>query len=173
MFLRVVEWCRHLLFVKNKMADIFDEFQNLIKQLNHEQIDYAVCGSWAVAIHGAPRATVDIDLLVLSENLSKAWKIARDLGYEVEGLPLSFNQGIIEIRRFSKIDEESKTLFTIDFLLVTEGLKRVWETRESIDFEDDKVWTVSREGLIFLKQLGGRARDLGDIESLMETEDES
>ena len=44
------------------MADIFDEFQNLIGRINKEQIDYAVCGGWAMAIHGAPRATVDIDL---------------------------------------------------------------------------------------------------------------
>jgi len=155
------------------MADIFDEFQNLIARFNQEQLDYAVCGGWAVAIHGAPRATVDIDLLVSAENLSKAWKIAEDLGYWVEGLPLSFDKGIIEIRRISKIDEATKTLFTIDFLLVTEGLKQVWETRENIDWEDDKVWTVSREGLIFMKQLSGRHKDLGDIESLREMENES
>ncbi|MGI9056429.1 MAG: hypothetical protein ACR2F2_11575, partial [Pyrinomonadaceae bacterium] len=67
------------------MADIFDEFQSLIKRLNTGQIEYAVCGGWAVAIHGVPRATVDIDLLVLSENLAEVWKIAEDLGYWVEG----------------------------------------------------------------------------------------
>jgi hypothetical protein len=154
------------------MADIFEEFQNLIGRINEKQIDYAVCGGWAMAIHGAPRATVDIDLLVANENLSKVWRIAEDLGYWVEGLPLSFDDGIIEIRRISKIDKETKTLFTIDFLLVTEGLKKVWETRENIDWEDDKVWTVSREGLIFMKKLSGRHKDLGDIESLMELENE-
>ena len=155
------------------MADIFEEFQNLIGRINEKQIDYAVCGGWAMAIHGAPRATVDIDLLVANENLSKVWRIAEDLGYRVEGLPLSFDDGIIEIRRISKIDKETKTLFTIDFLLVTEGLKKVWETRENIDWEDDKVWTVSREGLIFMKKLSGRHKDLGDIESLLELENES
>ena len=155
------------------MADIFDEFQDLIKKLNDEQIDYAVCGGWAMAIHGAPRATVDIDLLVRSERLSEVWKIAENLGYWVEGLPLSFDGGTIEIRRISKIDKETKTLFTIDFLLVTEALTKVWETRENIDWEDDKVWAVSREGLIFMKRISGRHKDLGDIETLMELEDES
>ncbi len=155
------------------MADIFDEFQSLVAKLNEDKIDYAVCGGWAMAIHGAPRATVDIDLLVLSENLSEVWGIAENLGYWVEGLPLSFDEGTIEIRRISKINKETKTLFTIDFLLVTEALKKVWETRENIDWEDDKVWTVSRSGLIFMKQISGRHKDLGDIESLMELEDES
>ncbi len=88
-------------------------------------------------------------------------------------MPLSFNGGIVEIRRLSKIDDESKTLFTLDFLLVTEGMKKVWETRENIDWEDDKVWTVSREGLIFMKELSGRHKDLGDIETLSELENES
>ena len=154
------------------MADIFDEFQELIKKLNDRQIDYAVCGGWAMAIHGAPRATVDIDLLVETEKLSEVWKIAEDLDYWVEGLPLSFDNGMIEIRRISKIDKESKTLFTIDFLLVTEGLRQVWETRENIDWEDDKVWTVSRDGLIFMKRISGRHKDLGDIETLTELENE-
>jgi hypothetical protein len=86
---------------------------------------------------------------------------------------LSFDRRIIEIRRISKIDQESKTLFTINFLLVTEGLRQVWKTRENIDFEDDKVWTVSREGLIFMKKLSGRHKDLGYIESLEEIEIES
>lgn len=154
------------------MADIYVEFQNLIKRLNDEKIEYAVCGGWAMAIHGSPRATVDIDLLVSTENLKKVWKIAESLGYHGEGLPISFDK-IIEIRRISKIDKESKTLFTIDFLLVTEGLNKVWETRENIDFDDDEVWTVSREGLIFMKQLSGRHKDLGDIESLRSLENES
>lgn len=95
------------------------------------------------------------------------------MGYWGEGLPLSFDNGIIEIRRISKIDEETKTLITIDFLLVTEGLKQVWKDRENIDFEDEKVWTISREGLIFMKQLSGRHKDLGDIESLRNLENES
>ena len=126
-----------------------------------------------MAIHGSPRTTVNIDFLVLPENLSEMWKIAEDLGYWIEGLPLSFDNGIIEIRRISKIDEESKVLFTIDFLLVTDGLKQVWETRENIDWENGKVWTVSREGLIFMKTISGRHKDLGDIEALKELENES
>ncbi len=77
-----------------------------------------------MAIHGAPRATVDIDLLLMNEDLSNVWGIAEELGHSIEGLPLSFDDGVIEIRRISKIDKESKTRFTIDFLHVTEGLKK-------------------------------------------------
>ncbi len=124
-----------------------------------------------MAIHGLPRATVDIDLLILSEDLEKVWQTAESLGYDVEGLPLHF--GVIEIRRISKIDKEEKRLFTIDFLLVTDELKEVWENRELIEWEDGKTWTVSREGLILLKTISGREQDLIDIKKLKESKDES
>ena len=126
-----------------------------------------------MAIHGLPRATVDIDLLVLTEDLNEVWNIAQNLGYDVEGLPLHFHDGAIEIRRISKIDKSSKRLFTLDFLLVTEQLKEVWENRELIKWEDGKTWTVSREGLIRLKKISGREQDLLDIKKLQEVEDES
>jgi hypothetical protein len=182
MFPAAAAWFRLLLLGKKanqtdslyfQMSDIFEEFRRLISRFNSEQIDYAVCGGWALAIHGAPRATVDMDFLILAEDLQTAWKIAQEFGYDVEGLPLSFDNGLIEIRRISKIERESKILITIDFLLVTKGLKEVWSEREVFDWEDEKVITISREGLIYMKQISGRQKDLSDIESLREIENES
>jgi len=155
------------------MSSILEEFVGFTETLNRKQIDYAICGGWAMAIHGLPRATVDIDLLVLTEDLEKVWKTANNLGYDVEGLPLHFHDGAIEIRRISKIDKQSKRLFTLDFLLVTEALKEVWKNRELIEWEDGKIWTVSREGLILLKMISGREQDLLDIKKLQEVENES
>jgi hypothetical protein len=155
------------------MSGLLKEFTDLTEMLNEKGIAYAVCGGWAMAIHGLPRATVDIDLLILSENLSAAWETAQNLGYEVEGLPLHLHDGAIEIRRISKIDKESKRLFTIDFLLVTEALRDVWENRQLIEWEDGKLWAVSREGLILLKTIGGREQDLLDIKKLRELDNES
>ena len=72
------------------MATLLEEFTNIINALNERKIDYAVCGGWAMAILGYPRATIDIDLLILSDDLEKTWKIAESFGYDVEGLPLHF-----------------------------------------------------------------------------------
>lgn len=155
------------------MSSLLEEFVNFTEALNRQKIGYAICGGWAMAIHGLPRATVDIDLLVLTEDLEKVWKAAQNLGYDVEGLPLHFHDGVIEIRRISKIDKESKRLFTLDFLLVTEGLKEIWENRQLIEWEDGKTWVVSREGLIKLKTISGREQDLLDIKKLSEAENES
>jgi len=150
------------------MSSLLEEFVNFTESLNRENIDYAICGGWAMAIHGLPRATVDIDLLILSEDLERVWKTAQNLGYDVEGLPLHFHNGAIEIRRISKIDKETKRLYTVDFLLVTEPLKEVWKNRELIEWEDGKTWAVSREGLVLLKTISGREQDLLDIKKLKE-----
>lgn len=155
------------------MSSLLDEFVNITEALNRKDIAYAICGGWAMAIHGLPRATIDIDLLVLTEDQEKAWNLAQNAGYEVEDLPLHFHDGAIEIRRISKIDKEKKRLFTLGFLLVTEPLKDVWESRELVEWEDGETWTVSREGLIKLKTISGREQDLLDIKKLREAENES
>jgi hypothetical protein len=102
----------------------------------------------------------------LSEDLDEAWQIAQSFGYDVEGLPLHFHDGKIEIRRISKIEKETKTLMTIDFLLVTEALKEVWQNRKLFEWNRGIVSGVSREGLISLKKISGRLQDLADIERL-------
>jgi hypothetical protein len=153
------------------MTTLLDEFKSITESLAEADIDYAVCGGWAMSIHGLPRATIDIDVLVLSRDLEKAWQIAEEHGYNVEGLPLHFASGAIEIRRISKID--AKSLFTIDFLLVTNALTEVWADRELIDWGESKTWAVSRDGLILLKTISGREQDLLDIKRLKEVENES
>lgn len=150
------------------MTDLLQEFTKLTESLNARGIEYAICGGWAMAIHGFPRATIDIDLLVERADLERVWKIAQGLGYDVEGLPLHFHEGAIEIRRISKIERETKRLFTLDFLLVTEPIEQVWNSREIVEWEDGYVWTVSRDGLIKLKSISGRDQDLLDIRELEE-----
>ena len=106
------------------MSSLLEEFVNFTESLNRENIDYAICGGWAMAIHGLPRATVDIDLLILTEDLERVWKTAQNLGYDVEDLPLHFHNGAIEIRRISKIDKNSKRLFTLDFFTCHRSIER-------------------------------------------------
>ena len=119
-----------------------------------------------MTIHGFPRATMDIDVMVRGEDLAEGWRIAEDLGYNVQGRPLHFHDGAIEIRRIAKTDAETKVLFTIDFLLVTDATRQIWQNRETVNWERGAISTVSREGLIQLKKISGRLQDFADIERL-------
>ena len=42
------------------MSNLLDEFKAITEALNSAGIEYAVCGGWAMAIHGLPRTTQDI-----------------------------------------------------------------------------------------------------------------
>ena len=150
------------------MATLLQEFTEFVATLNQRRLAYAICGGWAMTIHGCPRATMDIDVMVLADDLAEAWQAAADLGYTIEGTPLYFHEGAIEIRRISKVDAETKVLFTIDFLLVTEATKNIWREREQVEWEHGEISTVSREGLIQLKKISGRLQDLADIERLQD-----
>ncbi len=155
------------------MIDIYAELKRIINALNENNVEYAVCGGWAMAIHGVPRATVDIDLLIKEDSLDKVFNIARENGYRLEGLPMSFRDGQIEIRRISKIDDETGFVLMLDLLLVTPEIADVLHSKSAETLENGLVFVVSRKGLIKLKTLSGRMQDKADIEKLKEIEDES
>lgn len=146
--------------------DIYDELRNVVRRLNEHEIDYALCGGLAMAIHGRPRSTIDIDMLILSESLEKVLPIALELGYNIRGKDLSFANGVIEIRRVSKIDPESGDLLSLDLLLVTPEILSIWESRAIAKWEAGELSVVSRSGLISLKQLRGSGQDQDDIKAL-------
>lgn len=146
--------------------DIYDELRKLIDLLDEHEIDYALCGGLAMAIHARPRSTIDIDMLVLSESLEKVLPIALELGYNIRGKDLSFANGVIEIRRVSKIDPESGDLLSLDLLLVTPEILPIWESRTIAKWEGGELSVVSRSGLVSLKQLRGSGQDQDDIKAL-------
>jgi len=148
------------------MFDIYDEFLNLVASLDERGVDYALCGGMALAVHGSPRATIDIDLLVLSDSLTELLSLASDLGYTIRGKDLSFKGGAIEIRRISKIDGDSGDLLSLDLLLVTPVIEDVWKTRFKTVWENHPLSVVSRKGLIALKSLRSSGQDIDDIRKL-------
>jgi hypothetical protein len=150
------------------MFDLYDEFRKLIAALDEHQIDYALCGGLAMAIYDRPRATVDIDLLILSESLDQVIAIATVLGYVIRGMDITFANGAIEIRRLSKIDRESGQVLSLDLLLVTPEIREAWDSRIKADWEDGKLSVVSRASLIALKRIRGSAQDEADIGALQE-----
>ena len=147
------------------MATLLEELSQLISALDENEIEYAVCGGLALAIHGFARATLDIDVLIQPESLEEAYKIAAEKEFDIRGLDISFKERAVEIRRVSKIDDNGEVL-SLDLLLVTPQVEDVWETRETIDFLGNKLVVVSQKGLIKMKTLAGRPQDLADIERL-------
>jgi len=152
------------------MNSFFQELTQLVAALEEHNIEYAVCGGLALTIHGFPRATFDIDVLIREESLEKAFELAEKQGFDIHGLDISFKERAVEIRRVSKIDEDGEVM-PLDFLLVTPFVEDVWKTKEELLWEGKTLSIVSRAGLIKMKQLAGRPKDLIDIERMQNEED--
>jgi hypothetical protein len=143
--------------------DLFEETMALLSELERQGVPYAVAGALALAIHGVPRATTDIDLLVRRDDVEATLEVASARGFGVRALPMRFADGL-EVRRSSKIDGAG--MLTLDLLLVNENLEPVWASRERVATERGSVWVVSRQGLIEMKAWAGREQDLADIRRL-------
>jgi hypothetical protein len=152
------------------MLDLFDEFVALVSALETAQLPYAVCGGLAMAIHGLPRATVDVDLLVPRDAADSVLKLAGGLGYTIPAQPMTFAGGAVEILRVTKLDASSGDVLSLDLLLVTPALGEVWAGRTKIGWERGEVWVVSKEGLVELKKLRGSGQDQDDIKHLQESD---
>lgn len=149
------------------MAYLYEQLSQLLRALEREQIQYALCGGLALAVHGLARATVDIDLLVRPSSWPAVETVAKAQGFTLKADSMSFSAGAIEMKRVSKIDPQQNVL-TLDVLLVTDKITDVWESRHKVPWESGTVCVVSREGLIKLKRLSGRPQDMADIARLEE-----
>ena len=145
--------------------NLFEETTALLAELERHGVPYAVAGALALAIHGVPRATTDIDLLIRPEDVEATLRVASTRGFSVEALPMRFSDGL-EVRRSSKVDELE--MLTLDLLLVNQNLEPVWASRERVATEGGEVWVVSRRGLIDMKAWAAREQDLADIRRLRE-----
>lgn len=137
------------------------------RTLQQARVEFAVCGGMAMAIHGFPRATVDLDILIRPESLDAAFAAVHPVGYIVKAFPMQFARGSVEIRRVSKIDPRDGDTLILDLLLVTSASEKVWETRQTAALPDgSRIPVVSREGLIALKESRSSGTDLDDIAKL-------
>jgi hypothetical protein len=143
-----------------------EELLHLRDAFEANEIEYAVCGGIALGIHGFPRFTVDIDIVIRPEDAEHAQDVAYQLGFLIKSRPMRFSRGATEIRRVVKIDPTDGEDLILDFLLVTPAIEDVWSNRLSLPWRGGQIVVVSREGLIKLKLLRSSEQDLLDVKNL-------
>ena len=154
-------------FAYNRRVDIIAEFERVIDALTAAAVEYAVCGGFAVNIHGHVRATTDIDLLVPAEHLAGAVAAVKAIGFGFEAGPIPFGVGTParrEIHRISRID--GTAALTLDLMVVAPVFERTWAHRQRVAWRGRELCVVSLAGLAEMKRLAGRPQDLADLDSL-------
>lgn len=145
---------------------LVEELEAIATACQKAGVEYAICGGLALSIHGNPRMTFDIDILIQSESLEVVSVIVNDLGYTIPAMAMTFNQGTVEMKRFSKIVSDG-SIIPVDLILVTPVLQPVWDTRvEASTRNGVRLQVASKEGLITMKSLSTRPKDQIDIDWL-------
>jgi hypothetical protein len=153
-------------------GDLFDTLKSLCALLNDEHVDYCLIGGLAVAILAKPRATEDIDLLILIEEsqipslvglLKKKFKIIQ--GQNV----MHFKNATICRTILSSPSDAKVGIVVVDFLLADHDIYRETLCNPLFLTVDGENIPVARpEGLIKMKGLSNRPQDLLDIAALKE-----
>ena len=143
--------------------NIQDECLQVLRALHSAGVDYALCGGLAVAVHGCPRFTQDIDLLIQPDDLEAAKRAVRAVGFCEDSALIRRSDDEV-VHRVQK--NEGSDFLMLDLFFVTPKYQDVWEGRIQLDLEGLPIRVVSRQGLITLKRAAGRPGDLNDILNL-------
>ncbi len=153
-------------------------FYKVFKALSKAKVKYVVAGGVAVVLHGYPRLTRDLDLIVLLEekNLDRFFEALRSIGYNPK-VPVSKQQFKDKKERERWKREKGMIVFSfvqndppnhlID-MFVGEPIRFdfVYRDKKIINISGVKVPLISIHHLKRLKLLAGRDVDLIDVEQL-------
>lgn len=140
------------------------DYRDMLSAFEDAGVEYLLVGAYALAAHGQPRATGDIDLWVhpSSENAGRVMQALQTFG-----APLSE----VSPEDFAKpevVFQIGVTPRRIDILTSIEGVEfaEAWKDRMEVDIEGVVVPVLSREHLIRNKRALGRTQDKADLERL-------
>ena len=144
----------------------------VIEILESKNIEYAIAGGYAVALHGAVRGTVDIDLII---KLEKDTFLKIENAFEEIGLQSRLPIRGEEVFNFREEYIKNRNLIAWNFIninnpaesvdiLLTEDLKKIKTKTIKSGIKTLKVVSVS--DLIKMKNKSARPQDLEDIKSL-------
>ncbi len=142
------------------------DFRDMLSALSGTGADFLVVGAYALAAHGMPRATADIDLWVRPnrENAERVMNALRQFG-----APL-FDLTVDDLSEPGTVFQIGVAPRRIDILTRISGVDfdEAWEDRRIIDFAGVVIPTLSRRHLLQNKQATGRPKDAADIDWLEE-----
>ena len=140
------------------------DFVEMLSALSDEKVEFLVVGAHAMAAHGHPRATGDLDIWVnpTPENARRTWRALAAFGAPLGELTqedlvskdIVFQIGVVPSR--------------IDVLTQIDGVdfSVAWKRRTTARVGGTAVPVLSRADLIENKLASGRPKDLADVESL-------
>lgn len=160
------------------------DYLTIFKKLNEKKIKYILAGGMAVNLHGIPRMTYDIDLIVDldDENLGKFLKLVKEWGFKPK-IPVDIMDFAEKEKREDWIKNKNMKAFNlvnpkwavseIDIVINTPiNYKIASKSIKYFVVQNITIPAVSIDDLIKMKQKTGREQDKADIKYLKRLKNE-
>jgi hypothetical protein len=148
------------------VARLNDDYHDILAELVAEDARFIVVGAYALAVHGYPRATIDIDIWIepTEGNVERVWRALVAFGAPLADL---------NIRKGDLMQPDVVAQFgmppnRIDILTGVSGLEfePAWKNHIEGTLEAVLVPVLGLDDLVANKRASGRDKDLADIKGL-------
>jgi len=140
------------------------DYKDILRALSGRKVKFILVGAYAMAVHGFPRSTMDIDLWVMpdSENADLVLQALDDFGAPPGGLSPE------DLQQEALVFQIGVAPKRIDILTSVDGLKfeDAFSGSEIVDIDGIPVRVLSIPDLVKNKKAAGRLKDLADVELL-------
>jgi hypothetical protein len=144
------------------------DYRDMLSAFSEERVEYLLVGAYALAVHGLPRATGDLDLWMrpTPENAHRVWRALSRFGAPLLDLREE------DLGASSVVFQIGVAPCRIDILTAIDGVgfDDAWPARLEVEIEGLTVPVLGREDLIRNKKASGRAQDVADVARLEEPE---
>lgn len=148
---------------------MLNQLQGVFKSFQNHDVKYLVIGGIAAVLYGVPRTTFDLDILIEATpvNAERLLSALLDIGFGTASLITTDELLANEITVF-------KDRVRVDVQTSTPGIQfeTAWPRRETMEYQGQRFFVVSREDLITSKRAAGRDVDLEDVRMLELDEEE-
>jgi predicted nucleotidyltransferase len=147
------------------------DFVEMLSALTETGAEFLVVGAHALAAHGVPRATGDLDIWVRGSG-DNAKRVLAAL--EKFGAPL-FDLTISDLTTPGTVYQIGVPPSRIDILTSISGVtfEQAWARRLTVEIEGISVPILGKEEFIVNKRAVGRPKDLSDLDLLAEADRQS
>ena len=147
--------------------DLNPDFFDMIAALQEEDADFLVVGAFAMAAHGVPRATGDLDLWVRphQQNAERVMTALLRFGAPVASANLTAE----DLVNPAMVFQMGRPPRRIDVITGIDGVSfdEAWPNRLVLGVEGREVPFLGRGELLRNKQAAGREKDLVDLKALL------
>lgn len=140
------------------------DFKELLELLNAHSVEYLIVGGYALALHGAPRYTGDLDVYVKPdpENASRIMEALQEFGFGSVGLKQE------DFHDPEQIVQLGVPPVRIDMITSISGV--TWEEAVSgsvaVFYGGVPIKMIGRREFIINKKAVGRSQDLADVDAI-------